>query len=84
MSRSSSIFIGPVTYGHLRADHKLVEVGCRCGRVSYLDASALLFSDDVPVPGSQSRFVCSKCGQRASYVRPDARVANCDGSYPAF
>jgi hypothetical protein len=81
MSRSAFI---AVTYGRLRADNKLVEVGCQCGRVSYLDPATLLFGDDVPVPGSHVRFRCSKCAQVASYVRPDARVANCDGSYPAF
>lgn len=83
MSRSSSI--GPVTYGRLRADRQLVEVGCSsCGRVSYLDPAALLFGDEVPVPGSHARFRCSKCGQRASYARPDARTVGVNGAYPKF
>jgi hypothetical protein len=82
MSRSANI--APVTYGRLRADKRLVEVHCgACSRVSYLDA-ALLFGDDVPVPGSHARFRCSKCGAKASYCRPDARVSGCDGKYPAF
>ena len=85
MSRSANIAAGPVTYGRLRADKSLVEVHCgACSNVSRLDPEALLFGDDVPVPGSHSRFRCSKCGAKASYVRPDARVKGVDGKYPAF
>ena len=82
MSRSASIT--PVTYGRLRADKQPVEVGCRCGDVSYLDPAALLFGDDVPVPGSHVHFRCSKCGARASYARPDARTVGVSGQYPDF
>jgi hypothetical protein len=84
MSRSANI-VGPVTYGRLRADKRLVEVHCGdCSHISRLDPQALLFGDDVPVPGSHARFRCSKCGAVASYVRPDAVVPGCDGTYPKF
>ncbi len=84
MSRSSEIRPGPVTYGRLRADGQLVEVGCQCGRVTPLDPKALLFGDEVPVPGSHVRYRCRACGQVGAWCRPDSRVEGVDGRYPNF
>lgn len=85
MSRSANNTAGPVTYGRLRAKKRLVEVHCgSCSRISRLDPDALLFGDDVPVPGSHNRFRCSKCGAKAGYCRPEARVQGVSGKYPKF
>lgn len=74
---------GPVTIGDLRRTGKLLEVGCtRCWNIRYLDAVELPLSDALAVPEAWRRMRCSRCGAKAGYSRPDARMAG-DGQYPA-
>lgn len=76
---------GPVTIGDLRRNNQLLEVGCaRCPRTIYLDAAQLPFDDTAAVPTLHTRMKCSVCGAKASYSRPDARIAGVAGEYPDF
>lgn len=63
----------------------MLEVGCtKCGNVRYLDPTTLPLPDTQGVPTAFRRFRCSKCGEKAGYSRPDARVPGVDGRYPRF
>lgn len=74
---------GPVTMGDLRSKRQLLEVGCtKCWNVRYLDPSTLPFPDTQAVPTAHRRMRCSRCGEKAGYSRPDARVVGVDGRYP--
>lgn len=83
MKHHKDIPRGPVTIGDLRSKGELLEVGCtKCWHVVYLDPHTLPLSDTQAVPTAFSRFRCSKCGEKAGYTRPDARVQGVDGRYP--
>lgn len=83
--RALLVTSGPVTIGNLRKDGKLLEVGCtRCWNVQYLDPRKLPFGDHVAVPTAYQRMKCSRCGEKAGYSRPDARIGGVSGQYPKF
>ena len=74
---------GPVTIGDLRRKGELLEVGCtKCWNVRYVDAVTLPFHGNMAVPEAYRRMRCSKCGEKAGYSRPDARVRGVSGQYP--
>ena len=74
---------GPVTIGDWRPTGTALEVGCtRCWNVRYVDPVGLPFHGNMAVPEAYKRMRCSRCGEKAGYSRPDARIGGVTGQYP--
>jgi hypothetical protein len=66
--------IQPVTIADLRQARVLLEVGyTKCGHHAYYDPRDLPFLMHRPFRLTSNTLVCSKCGARGSYTRPDER-----------
>jgi hypothetical protein len=64
--------LGPVTFGDLARDGKLLWVYCtECYHERDLDPSAVPLPAETPVPSVGKRMKCSACGSRNIDARPE-------------